>query len=101
MAFGMTTLIETRNYEVIKYRTGTGLVDRPTGNTVYLQPGDDEWALLGPFYVLCAWLAFKRYGRVADVGCVVLHLVWSDSACCLPMTYHRSNAADQRRHHMD
>lgn len=48
MAFGMTTLIETRNYEVIKYRTGTGLVDRPTGNTVYLQPGDDEWALLGP-----------------------------------------------------
>lgn len=48
MAIGMTTLIETRNFEVIKYRTGTELVDRLTGSTIYLQPGDDEWALLGP-----------------------------------------------------
>lgn len=48
MAIGMTTLIETRNYVVTKFRHGTELTDRITGNTVYLQPGDDEWSLLGP-----------------------------------------------------
>ena len=48
MAIGMTTLVETRNFQVIKYRHGTEITNRLTGKSVYLQPGDDEWAFLGP-----------------------------------------------------
>jgi hypothetical protein len=46
MSIGMTTLIETRNFTVIKYRHGTELTDRLTGASTYLQPGDDEMAFL-------------------------------------------------------
>lgn len=61
MALGMKTLVETRNYTITKYRTGSEITDRLFGTSVYLQPGDDEWALLNPLEAL-----EERYGSLDD-----------------------------------